>query len=400
LGGLGAGGAVAALTALPSPAGATTPATGVPAYAQSAANIFEPATSVYNWKAANTRRHRAGLAQAQAGAAASEVFVGDSLTAGCLNVYTGTFDRPHAWPMIYRDTLAGLGIPVNGTGIVRVIDYIYADARISWSGPWVNNTTTGCVSSAGATLTFTTDKPGTAVGVLFQRTPGSGGFSVSVNGARSGAGYRSVVGGGSGWARVDLSGVDGIVAGSTVTVTTTSAAMVVLGGFEVYTPDSGVSLHNVAQSGSGATLPTKKGWSTTSDASQNLSIWSCLSWSPYLQTPSTVHIAMGGNDVLNNATDDAITAALSRIRAGFPNSDCILYLEPRPATALVGRWSSFGAAMYQLADTLDVALFDINDRLGGYPTETTTAMVGDTFGHLSRAGYADWGRSVAMTAAR
>jgi lysophospholipase L1-like esterase len=362
--------------------------------------VFEPATSLYNWKASNTRRHRSGLALAQAGGATNQVFVGDSLTAGCLNVYTGKFDRLHAWPMIYRDTLAQLGIPANGTGIVRIIDYNYADARMSWTGPWTNNTTDACVTSSGATATFTTDKPGTAAGLLYARSVGSGGFTVSVNGARSGPGFRAVPGGGTGWARVDLTGVDGLDPGSTVTVTTASAALVVLGGFEVYTPNGGLTLHNIAQSGSGATLAAKKGWSTITDLNQNLAMWSGAYGSVFLQVPSTVHLALGGNDLLNGASEAAIMAALAVIRNAFANSDCILYLEPRPASATTTRWSTYCAAMYGLADTLDVPLFDIEDRLGGYSVELTTSMVGDTFGHLSAAGYADWGRSVALAAAR
>jgi lysophospholipase L1-like esterase len=401
LGGLGAGGAAAALSALPSAASAATitaTTSATPSYAQSATNIFDPASSVYNWKAANTRRHRSGIAQAQAGCASSEIFIGDSLTAGCLNVYTGKFDREHAWPLIYRDTLARLGIPVNGTGIVRVLDYIYADPRISWTGPWTNNTTDACVTSAGATVTFVADQPGTAVGVLYARS--AGGFTVSVDGAQSGPGFQTVAGGGSGWARVELTGLAGVDVGSKITITTTSSALVTLGGFEVYTANAGLSVHNLAQSGSGAALPAKKGWSTTTDLHQNLAIWSGKFGSLFLQTPSTVHLALGGNDLLNGATDATIIAALTTVRAAFLSSDCILYLEPRPASATTARWASFSAAMYGLADTLDVPLFDIQDRLGGYSTEATLSMNGDTFGHLSRAGYADWGRSVALVAAR
>ena len=404
LGGLGAGGATIALTALPSPANAATTALttapGMPLYAQSVAvNAFDSTSSVYNWKASNTRRHRSGLALAQSGGATSEICIGDSLTAGCLNVYTGAFDRAHAWPMIYRDTLASLGIRSNGTGIVRILDYNYADPRVTWTGPWTNNTTDACVSSSGATATFTTDKAGTAVGVLYARAANSGGFTISVNGATSGAGFRSVAGGGSGWARAELTGLS-LAPGSRITVTTTSASMVRLAGFEVYTPNGGLSVHNIAQSGSGAVLPAKKGWSTVTDLNQNLAMWSGTFGSLFLQTPSTVHLALGGNDLLNGSTDAAITAGLTTIRKAFPNSDCFLYLEPRPNSATDARWSTWCSAMYALADALDVPLFDIEDRLGGYAIESTLGMNGDTFGHLSRAGYADWGRSVAMVAAR
>jgi hypothetical protein len=388
LGGLGAGGVVAALGA------------AAPAGAAAAANTFDPASSVYNWKASNTRRHRAALGTAMAGGAACELFVGDSLSAGCTNVYTSHFDRLHAWPLVYRDTLANLGVPANGTGLVRVVDASFVDPRVTWTGPWMNNTTGACVLVAGATVTFTTDKPGSAAAVLYGRYSTSAGFTVSVDGATSGPGFLSVPGGGSGWARAELTGIDGLAAGSTVTVTTTGAGLVLICAFEVYTPSGGLSVHNAAQSGSGATFAGKRGWTATGDLNQNLSIWAGLYGSPYVQRPSAVHIALGNNDVTSGATDDAITAGLTAIRNAFPNADCFLYLEPKGSTISDDRWATFCTAMYALADTLDVPLFDMEDRLGGYSTEATMSTVGDSYGHLSSAGYADWGRGVGLVAGR
>jgi hypothetical protein len=401
LGVLGASvGGAAALYGGAAPAAAATAVSGLPVYAQLSAGTYDAASNVYNWKPTNTLRHRAGLARAMAGGSACELFIGDSLTAGCVNITGAVYDRLHAIPMVYRDTLAGLGVPANGTGVVRVADYVTSDARMSWTGGWVNYATDMYAQGAGATFTFTTDQAGTDVAVIYARYSTSGGFTVSVDGATSGPGFLSVPGGGSGWARAELSGLEGVVPGSRITVTTTSNALVVLGGFEVFTRNRGLSVHNLAQSGSGASLPARRGWTSTVDGNQNFVVWVQSAAQVYAEQPSTVHLLLGLNDVVGNVSDEAITAALTTIRNGFPAADCFLHLPPRPGVVAEARWDTFCAAMWGLADTLDVPLFDLQDRTGGYSTLAANGMTGDSMAHLNRAGYADWGRAVGLVAAR
>jgi hypothetical protein len=390
------GGAGAAAAATPTPT-----ATGLPAYAPaSPAYSYDPGANVYNWKPSNTMRHRAALARAMAGGSACEVFIGDSLTAGCVNITGAVYDRLHAIPVVYRDTLASLGVPANGTGIVRVADYVTSDSRMSWKGSWVNYATDMYVQSAGATFTFTTDKSGTDVAVIYLRTSTGGGFTVSVDGASSGPGFVSVPGGGTGWARAQLTGLTNLQPGSRITVTTTSGQLVVLAGFEVSTPSGGLSVHNVAQSGSGASLPARRGWTSTLDANQNYVIWVQSAAQVYAEQPSTVHLLLGVNDVVSGVADAAITAALTTLRNAFPGSDCFLHLPPRPGAVSEERWAAFGTAMWELADALDVPLFDLQDRTGGYTVLAANGLTGDSSAHLNRAGYADWGRAAALVAAR
>ena len=399
--GLGAGGAAAVFlgTAGPARAAGTTTTTTKPSYLPaSALNVFDPTTSVYNFKAANTRRHRAGLALAASGGLASQIFIGDSLSAGCIG---GTsFDRLNAWPRVYSRTLASLGVPSAGTGLVRLIDGSTIDARWTASGGWVGYTTCAYAVTAGASATMTSDVAGTAVAVAYVQGAVGGMFTVSVDGATSGSGFATVsTAGPTKTSRVVLGGLADTT--HAVTITTSSSSMVVIVGAEVF-GSTGLICHNVAESGSRASGTGRLSWAdTTTDggSAQPLTIYNPAS-AGFGQLAATVHCALGINDLANGATPDQVTGALTTIRAACPTSDFFLYLEPQPNLITVDAWSAFSTALYSLADSLDVPLFDLQDRLGGYAVEAANGLTGDTLAHLDRAAYADWGRSAALASAR
>jgi len=73
---------------------------------------------------------------------------------------------------------------------------------------------------------------------------------------------------------------------------------------------------------------------------------------------------------------------------------------PLPGEYTLGTWTPCIAGLYALADTLDVTLFDLQDRFGGYTIEAANGLTGDAVAHLTRQAYADWGRSTALAAAR
>jgi lysophospholipase L1-like esterase len=113
-----------------------------------------------------------------------------------------------------------------------------------------------------------------------------------------------------------------------------------------------------------------------------------------------VHCALGINDAVAGDEVSTTIAAITTIRQACSASDFFLYLEPQPAAVDAAVWSTFGDALYQLADTLDVPLFDLQDRLGGYAVEAANGLTGDAVAHLNRAGYAEWGRAVGLAASR
>src|SRR5690349_4110111 len=99
-------------------------------------NPYDPKFNAYNFKPTNTRRLRAALGRAMVGGLAEIVAIGASDTAGCTSSTGPTFDRTRAWPMQMRDELARHGMPVAGTGMVRVLDDANADARWVLAGAW------------------------------------------------------------------------------------------------------------------------------------------------------------------------------------------------------------------------------------------------------------------------
>jgi lysophospholipase L1-like esterase len=369
----------------------------LPSYAGSVAvNAYDPSRNVYNWKASNTRRHRAGLARAASGGLAAQVFFGDSLTTGCVG--GSTMDRLHAWPRIYANTLAEIGFPSASSGFVRIMDGTVRDDRWTVSGSWYAGYCSAMTTVAGSSATLTVPNAGTSVAVVF--TGGSSTtLAISVDGATSGVGYLVVpTGGPSGvLRRVVVSGLADRA--HTVKVTSLSSSALTLIGAEILR-SSGLICHNVAQGGSTAASTGQASWS---DSNGTLGTRLLPMFRPssavYGQVPTTVHCSLGGNDINKGLTVDQIAAAITTIRAACPESDFFLYLEPQPARTPLSAWGPLGTRLYALADQLDVPLFDIHDRLGGYDSEAANGLTCDTVAHLNAAGYADWGRSTALTAA-
>lgn len=115
--------------------------------------------------------------------------------------------------------------------------------------------------------------------------------------------------------------------------------------------------------------------------------------------PDCIHISLGGNDKPVSSTPIAtITNALTTIRNFWPNSDCILYVEEQQNPSLItnANWEAYAAALYSLADTLDVPLIDIRHRIGNYTTASGNGLYGDNQAHLTPAAYSDWGRNAGM----
>lgn len=372
----------------------------LPSYAPSHPNRYDAARNGYNWKASNTRRLRASLAKANAGIDQCHVAIGDSLTAGCTNGSTLTFDRTHAWPRRYAEILATLGVPSAGTGIVRIIDGVIGvfDARFTFTGAWSSAVTYSYSTASGRVATFTTDKAGNGVRVVYSEGPGAGSFTVSVNGASSGAGFTTVpnnVGTVATWKTVTLAGVT-LAAGDTVAVTSTSAAVTPIYGVEVFTA-GGLAVHNLGLSSSTASGTGRGSWSDLSDANQNLSI--ATSSGIYVATPAVVHCTLGVNDLNAGAAPSTVVTALTTIRNAFPASDFVLHAASQFSTVTLATWTPYVATLYSIADTLDVPLLDMQDRYGGYTSLAGLGLAGDTNGHMTSGGYADWGRNAALSAA-
>jgi lysophospholipase L1-like esterase len=261
----------------------------VPSYVagRDARYSFSPLQGVYNYKSENTRHADQGLTNASRGTGTTgpadssqagytrELVIGDSVTAGCTGGAASniTYSRTEAWPYAMRDTMSLWGIPSNGTGIYRCQDGSITNTQFwSTTGTWTGGSNVTFISSTtvGATATCTVDRPGTIVDV-FYADGFSGTFTISVNGASSGAGFATVTAAGvsrTGKKRLNLTGgAFRPYPGSTIKIAVTTAGTGVgIIGVSVWTPNGGLVIDNVAQGGSKAGgVADRTSWTETTN---------------------------------------------------------------------------------------------------------------------------------------
>jgi hypothetical protein len=236
---------------------------------------------------------------------------------------------------------------------------------------------------------------GTSVALLFSAAAGAS-FTVSVDGATSGAGYRAFSAGSQAYTNAILTLTGLANTAHHVVIRSTSAATVVLEAAKVTAPGAGLVVHNMAQAASRACGSDAYSWTNFTGGGPGMYY---ANPARYPQPPSTVWIALGANDAPRGTSATTYAAAVRSIAAKFPASDIFLVLTYQGPWATVATWTSYARALYALADSLDVPLFDEWAKLGGYTTYSANGYAGDTIGHLNDAGYAVLGSWVASVAA-
>lgn len=450
-----------------------TQAADAPSYApEILSNGYSNERGIYNYKSSNTRILDQGVSDVMAGGISHHLVIGDSVSAGATSgVVVTTYDRLHAWPLMFRDQLAATGVPANGTGTIRLNDNAQNDARISGVSGFTNTSSWGFIATVvNSTFTVTLDRGGSVLDVLYYNGAACT-FTVSIDGASSGVNFATVTTTATNVpAKYRMSGTLA-KKGSTVTVKLTVAGSgVIIYGLSCWSPNGGLVIHNVAQSGSKAGGTGNSSWTdmsngplavykdiaagrkrTITDAATTASSTTLTSATAAFTTndqgdpvymfpdtsgplfppntymvarlsattmqmsnaalitasgktlqlgsdPDCVHICLGGNDVMqDHATPATIAANITTIRNYFPNSDCILHLEnePSPTLASASEELAFQKGMYQLADTLDVPLYDWRDRAGSYTTAFNNGVMQDYQAHMTPGMYADLGASLA-----
>jgi lysophospholipase L1-like esterase len=239
-------------------------AKGVPTYvAPSLRKRYNPERNTHNWNPDLLRHLRAGLGRAAAGGSSSWVVIGDSGSAGCTNgtAIPAEFARLQSWPIAARDYLAARGIPTAGTGFVRCLDNAYVDPRwVVTAGTWASAFKAYLWSSTvSSQVTFTSDRPGSFVDIWYADSTAV--MTVALDGATTGSGFITITGGGTNiWKRATLYNVT-VNVGSTIAITvTTVGSGAFLSGVEVFRRNSGLSIHNLSQSGSKAALTGQENW--------------------------------------------------------------------------------------------------------------------------------------------
>lgn len=221
---------------------------------------YDSARSVYNWKASNTRKLRAGLGRAMCGGQAEHLVIGDSFSAGNVQgaVAPYVFSRDQAWARTAQRELGRHGVVEGGTGWVRVNDNNLGQP-LGWTFTGANWNHTAKAYSAttvgGQYASFTPQEGGYAYSHYWY-DPGTGGgtypFSIEIDGVVLAASITSVTGA----ARFRVSTVispNPIIAGESVIKITAGANGHYLAAGKVWNPaQGGLQISNIAQSGSRA----------------------------------------------------------------------------------------------------------------------------------------------------
>ena len=468
--------------------------TALPAHVvtRARANLFDPIRCVYNFKPTNTRRIRAGLGRAGRGGISEHIVAGDSMSAGAVYGIAGAnplvFDRAGAWPMLMRDRLVSLGIPSAGSGWVRCNDAALG-SPIAWTfgGTWNHSANFYSFNNGGATATFTVPASmagATSYSHLWFDTGVGGGaysFALAVNGATTGPGFRTTtsVTGQARWRVTTLLLSTPLAAGDTIVMTSGANGHYMAAGRCWKPATGGISVHNLAQSGSrvyatgtgqstqwaslgsnglgtllsstlpngttafskrtvtdavlnstttmtsataaftdddlGKTISTPAGTNglrlpasgnvyitaVNSATSVTLSQAALMSATGVTidigRIPDALHISLGANDLANGVSVANITAGITTVRGFLPNTDVLLYANPQPANSLVANatYDAWVSSLYDLADALDVPLFDMRSRFGPFTEWGTNGLQGDGLAHANPSLFAEWGLVVA-----
>lgn len=354
---------------------------------------FNSRLSLFNYKSSNTRKIKAALAKAQAGLAQANICcIGDSETQGFIG---GTQTDPNnyvnknMWPAKMREALSSsYGIPAGGVGICPAAMAPAAsysiDNRYSVTGAWTYGSIYLSSSTNGATVTFVTDKPCTAVDVFYFNS--SAAFSYTVDG---GAVQTPPRDGQVTLAKHTVSGLANAV--HTVVITVNAAAVVYIAGICGYSP-SGVLVHNLGLFGSAASQ-----WAAQANLYPSpLSSYNTRKkMMDLFAVPDLLIIQLGTNDLVTTGDIPSlvpdIISNLSLIRNFYPNSDCILSLPYEKVLPVQSQYGIFRDAMYELASTLDIPLVDMYERSGGYSVANANGFMGDTV-HPNLSAQLDQGR--------
>lgn len=333
---------------------------------------YDRRTNLYNIKPKHTRRLRAALAHAFAGTGLARIgTVGDSIMGGRSIANIGR----DTWPARLRDLLVATGLPNAGTGNVYAHNWDTMDSRYALAGSWYEYADTHLYATGaiGDVMTFTSDKPGTIVEILYSNAGGTGtAFNVSIDGGAAIPLTRSGDGNIGTWTATGL-------ADTTHVVQITSAqAGPTIAGVGVRRA-SGFVVDNGGISGSMASH-----WAATPFYYPSGTIKAL--------EPDAVLIALYTNEGVNAVSTATYKANMIATIARFPGSDVILIADP-PIGAM--NLEPYRTVLYEIADQLDLPLVDLYDRWGSYENAFDMGLMGEgDWVHPNAAGDADIARGV------
>lgn len=353
-------------------------AAGVPSRAGSTAGAYDPSKYLYNANAGNMRAFREVMGIVLAGGLSRIRFIGDSKIAG----YEGstTIAASKSTPAVLGNLLAARGIPSAGSGFVLASSGASStDARWSnltgWTFPnaGANPGATQLTALAANTmLTYTSTETGTEVDIYTLDITAP--FQYRIDGGS----WTTFTGGGTNvWRIITVSGLANTTHVIDIESTTATATYV-----------SGVSVH-----GSAGLLIDNWGvcGSRSTDWSSNVAWYYMLNQLAYLSAPHCNFISLGTNDAAGAVTIPTFTTAMSAVitqeqTAGRPCA-IIVPTSSQVSTITAATWSTYVAAMYDLADSFNLPLIDLTDQSVTWELANAAGLRTNSE-HENNAGYA------------
>lgn len=347
------------------------------------AGSFDPLTSSYNNSASKLRRTRAALGRAAAPAASGAqgnariLILGDSRSdncdysgAGSGGAYNNTLTM---WPVLLRNNLCSLsGAPKGGSGFIKASGVGVQDPRLTIYGTWTDTPSGYYAYSATLndviqfdTTVSVSGETGTTVAVVYNDYQTST-WSISVDGATSGAGFAAMTNTNTGQPKVKvLTGLSNTA--HTIAIKPTAANYVFLHGVSVLNP--GLTIDNFAIDGGTSAMFTSSG--TINPIIQ--AYYTGLGYQPDL----VIHMN-GINDInTGGLTAAQVAANYTAIKNLWPSSDYLALGEYTSNVQSEATWQGLLAALYGAADSAGFPLIDLYDRYGTYATANSLHMMGD-----------------------
>jgi lysophospholipase L1-like esterase len=360
----------------------------IPTYAGSRAGYYDVSKNLYNWKASNTRHWRNALATARAGTGYARLnCYGDSITQGSTSTPAPVW--ANSWPTRLRTKLdntfgaAGTGVihlPADGDDTRVVLNANGGQAWNTYDGfsPYATWGIYSPTNTTGASITVGPVQCDSFTVHTFGTT-GAGPLGISIDGGAV-TNYPNTRTPNGPLAITVPAGALGM---HTIKIQVVAGGFIIVHGVEATIGSAGVRTTNWGCSSARADWlvagSTGADGSTTSGS---------LPFSFDLFPPDLSIIAFGVNEYLQHTPVATYKANVQTIITKAKTFGDVLLLTgvPNQSTTGVPSQGDLAAALYDLADTNDVPVLDIGDRMVSY---AASAALMNPPTHPNTAGYWD-----------
>jgi hypothetical protein len=347
--------------------------------------LFDVTRGTFNYNTPN-------LDAALAAGYAEILIIGDSVAEGWtylnnLPPFNFTADWHNAWPRIARNTIAEItGRPIGGTGMIRPTS-VNNTHDPQWDpGSWGTSGNHYINSTSNSNhASFSSEYPGTAVAIT---TVGTGVAAVTIDGVAMGSTTPAVSG-----QTATRTVYTGLSNQTHVVDLVRTSGNVIVSGIDVYYPNVGIKVHDMAQGGSTASGTGQDAWADSSSGSpaNMLPLYSQVT-PQFGRAPHAVIIALGGNDLQAETPYATIKAAHQTIGEAFDTgaTDIILIPDPHGSNTFIPDSYNVYKPMWQAIMELSVSkswsYIDFDWLTLGYEGLAGQGYTGDVYGHLNTEG--------------